>query len=176
MNLPPSKISKIFLIYISLSLALISCASNSNRDIGAVSGAVIGGGIGAASGNALGGKVGGLAIGAATGGLIGGLIGREQDVANIDSEGQEQTIQKQQKVFDRQKKEIEDIKRQRYYDQRLRELSDKNRIETEANMKAIEEEARREAESDPINFKNQDKSDAYQEKLTPEVPNQVDRY
>lgn len=94
-----------------------------NRDVGAASGAVVGGGVGAAVGNAVGNAPAGIAIGAATGGLIGGIVGDGQDVKPVDQAGQEAVLKRQQEEFERQRKEIEDLRRQRIYDDRFKDLT-----------------------------------------------------
>ncbi len=94
-----------------------------NRDVGAASGAVVGGGVGAAVGNAVGNAPAGIAIGAATGGLIGGIVGDGQDVKPVDQKGQEAVLKRQQEEFERQRKEIEDLRRQRIYDDRFNDLT-----------------------------------------------------
>ena len=94
-----------------------------NRDVGVASGAVVGGGVGAAVGNAVGNAPAGIAIGAATGGLIGGIVGDSQDVKPVDQAGQEAVLKRQQEEFERQRKEIEDLRRQRIYDDRFNDLT-----------------------------------------------------
>lgn len=94
-----------------------------NRDVGAASGAVVGGGMGAAVGNALGNAPAGIAIGAVTGGLVGGIVGDGQDVKPVDQKGQEAVLKRQQEEFERQRKEIEDLRRQRIYDDRFKDLT-----------------------------------------------------
>ena len=62
----------------------------------------------------------GVAIGAASGAIVGGAVGAEEDKAELKSLEQEETLRRQQIEIQRQQRELEDIKRQQYHDQKFR--------------------------------------------------------
>ena len=92
----------------------------SNRDIGLATGTALGAGLGAVVGNQVGDPGEGVAIGAAAGALAGGLIGYAQDEQEGQGLSQEEVLRRQEAELQRQQREIEDLRRQRYQDDTVR--------------------------------------------------------
>lgn len=103
-------------------VSLIGCADHdlSNRERGAIAGGTVGAGVGAIVGSQSGDAGVGLAIGGATGALVGGVIGDSLDSDDLRAQQQQIILKKQQAELDRQRKELEDLKRQDRYNDSLR--------------------------------------------------------
>lgn len=78
----------ILVIIVALSLAMVSCASQTKQQKGTAVGAVVGAAAGAALGQAIGGDTEATLLGAAIGGAVGGLAGN-QIGAYMDRQEQE---------------------------------------------------------------------------------------
>jgi uncharacterized membrane protein YebE (DUF533 family) len=113
-----------------IAVAFISGCSGapaSNRESGAIAGAALGAGSGAIVGNQVGNTGGGVAIGAAAGAVAGAVVG---DASDSDSEHEayvkqrQEILRLQEKDIERQKKEIEDLRRQELHDASLRRYED----------------------------------------------------
>lgn len=87
-----------------------------NRDLGATSGGALGAGLGAIVGNQIGEGAAGLAIGAVAGTLVGGVVGNQYDEIEKMSSKQDLELREQNAQLERQRREIEELRRQRYYD------------------------------------------------------------
>jgi uncharacterized protein YcfJ len=87
-------------------------------------GALIGAGVGAGTGSVVGGRLGnagaGAAIGAGTGAVVGGIVGDSLDSNEDRHQIQEEILQRQRDEMARQKRELEDIKRQQYHNDSFR--------------------------------------------------------
>jgi uncharacterized protein YcfJ len=94
--------------------------SPTKRDVGAAGGAALGAGLGAIVGSEVGNTGSGLAIGAAAGALVGGVVGHTQDQQDMQTSEHSEILQRQQQEIDRQQKEIEDLRRQQYHDDRVK--------------------------------------------------------
>ena len=114
-----NKISTIYAIIVSVFL--FGCwGPYTHREEGAVTGAVLGAGAGAIVG-APGGHAGtGAAIGGASGAVAGAIVGDAQDVVEKKSAEQDATLRKQEKILKQQSEEIDDAKRQQFYDEEYR--------------------------------------------------------
>lgn len=97
-------------------------APASNRETGAVTGAVLGAGAGAVVGHEVGHTGAGAAIGAGSGAIVGGLVGNAQDLDEAHSKEQDKTLERQEKELTRQQNEIEDLRRQEYWDREYRKF------------------------------------------------------
>lgn len=111
---------------ISFCLVLGACSQGnlSNREAGAVSGAVIGAGAGAAVGRQVGQTGAGAAIGVAAGGLAGAMIGEGYESYDAQVAQQEEIIRRQEADMERQRREIEDLKRQQFYNQSMQRFEE----------------------------------------------------
>ncbi len=111
--------NKLFLILLVCSLN--ACSNNPTPEQGAVVGGVTGAGVGAVVGNQYGSSLGGAAIGAAAGAATGAVVGSQtNDKQQVIDYQQEQLRLQQQQMYE-QGKEVNQIKRQKYWDQRLQE-------------------------------------------------------
>ena len=111
-----------FILFYPVVLSLlIGCASKdlSEREKGAAVGGAIGAGAGAGIGTQVGGTGVGAVIGGVAGALTGGLIGDEVQNEAVKAE-QAETMKYQESELERQKREIEDAKRQQYYNDELK--------------------------------------------------------
>jgi hypothetical protein len=119
------KIKENFLVnkisWIILIIAFYGCDQYvpSNSDYGIGGGAALGAGLGAIVGNQVGNSGAGLAIGATAGGLLGGIVGNQYDEIEDKSNEQDTVLRHQTMELDRQKRELEDLRRQQYYDRSL---------------------------------------------------------
>lgn len=107
-----------YILVSSLALMLAACGAT-HRDQDAAAGAVIGGAGGAIIGNQVGSPVGGAALGAGAGAIAGAAVGVSQDQAEANAANGSEVLQRQEKALDRQRKELEDIERQKRYDRRF---------------------------------------------------------
>ena len=98
-------------------LLLSGCggAPPSNREVGALTGAAVGAGGGALVGQQAGNTAAGAAIGAAAGALAGGMVGDTVDERDDRIKQQEEIMRRQGLEMERQRREIEDLKRQRFH-------------------------------------------------------------
>lgn len=97
-----------------------------NAQVGAAGGAALGAATGAIIGSQSGHAGEGMAIGAGAGALVGGITGAATD-AESDAEDKKALLIRQQKELQRQDREIQDIKRQEYYDNVYRQYNPKPR-------------------------------------------------
>lgn len=107
-----------FISIYSACVVFVGCwGSYTHREEGAVAGAVLGAGAGAVVG-APGGHAGtGAAIGGLAGAATGTVVGDAQDVQEKRSPAQDVIMEKQEKIIKQQAQEIDDVKRQRFYDE-----------------------------------------------------------
>lgn len=98
-----------------------ACSDRPTPGTGAVVGGISGAGVGAIVGSEFGSPGAGAAIGAATGAGVGAVVGSQSPDKQEVIEYQEDYIANQQKEIYRQGKELDQIKRQRYWDQRLQQ-------------------------------------------------------
>ena len=95
-------------------------APPSNREAGALGGAALGAGLGAIVGHATHNTGAGIAIGAGAGALAGAAIGNAEDTTNQGIDDQEERLRRQQMEIEKQNREIEDLRRQQYQNDRFR--------------------------------------------------------
>ena len=100
---------------------LVSACGVSHRDQDASAGAVIGGTGGALIGEQSGSPIGGAIIGAGAGAVVGAAVGESQDRAEANQDKGREVIDRQKKRIEQQRNEIEDIERQKRYDQRFQQ-------------------------------------------------------
>jgi outer membrane lipoprotein SlyB len=101
--------------------SLCACGpGNENAAAGAVGGAAIGAGAGAIIGHQTGDTGAGAAIGGATGAVVGGAIGAARDDAEAKTTEEDRFIERQKQEMERQQREIEDVRRQKYHDDYFR--------------------------------------------------------
>lgn len=112
-----------FVIAITFTIPLVvlsACSTNTpsqNADI--ATGAVLGGTAGAVVGNELGHTGTGAVVGATTGALVGNIA--SQGASNAEQiEAQREILKRQQAEIDRQRRELRDLERQRFHNERLR--------------------------------------------------------
>ena len=112
--------------FISCYLMLITisaCSFSSNTAEGVAVGGVVGAGGGAVIGAQSGNAAQGVAAGAAAGSMIGGLAGATVDAAEqekVNQEKRDQLLEFQKREFDRQHREVEDLRRQQYHDREFK--------------------------------------------------------
>ena len=95
------------------------CSDRPSPESGAVTGAVVGGAAGAVVGNDLGNTGVGAAAGAVTGATVGAVVGSQNDDKKQIIQYQQEIIHGQQKQVFEQGKELDQIKRQEYWDEKL---------------------------------------------------------
>lgn len=101
-----------------VSLFLVSsCSSSSKTATSAGVGTAIGAGVGAISGAAAGSPAAGIAIGAGVGAAAGAAFGSALDRIDSQKEDWKEVERKQDIILEKQKREIEDLKRQQRYDE-----------------------------------------------------------
>lgn len=103
--------------------ALSGCYFRNNTEEGVATGAVVGAGTGAVLGSTSGQTGAGAASGAAAGAVIGGITGGVVDATEKEKENkkkQDQLLDFQRREFNRQRREIEDLRRQQYQDEEFR--------------------------------------------------------
>jgi hypothetical protein len=87
-------------------------------------GAAIGGGVGAGAGAAIGSASGntgtGAVIGGAVGAASGAVIGDVRDSSEAASKEQREFIRRQKEMLNKQQRELEDLKRQKFHDEYFR--------------------------------------------------------
>jgi uncharacterized protein YcfJ len=117
MNLYPKNLPVVLILAITqITTTVIGCGPrNTNAATGAVVGGALGAGGGAAIGSASGNTGRGAVSGAAVGAITGAAIGSIRDSAEIDTEQQDAFMKKQDQMRRKQDRELEDLKRQRYY-------------------------------------------------------------
>lgn len=103
-----------------LVISMSGCSTWSSTEQGAVAGGLVGAGTGAVVGEQLGSAGAGAAIGAGTGAVVGGAVGQSKLDAEERFQAQRETIARQRATIERQNREIQDLKRQQYYNERLR--------------------------------------------------------
>jgi Glycine zipper len=108
-------------VFISISLCSCSSRTPNYQDQGALGGAALGAGLGAIVGNQVGGTAEGLAVGAVTGGVVGGLIGKKQEDLEESAAEQDIMLRNQRMEFERQEREMRELRRQQYYDSRIQD-------------------------------------------------------
>lgn len=104
-------------------LVLLSGCFGSNARTGAGVGAVTGAGAGAIIGHQSGKGVEGAGAGAVTGSVIGGVAGSLEDATEKEAENKkkrDELLEFQKKEFDRQYRDLEDVRRQQYHDEEFR--------------------------------------------------------
>ena len=69
----------------------------------------------------------GAAIGGGAGALVGGALGNAEDTASYNDKKADEMLLRQQKEIDRQKRELEDVKRQKYYDDQYRKYEEQRK-------------------------------------------------
>ena len=106
-------------VILLIFLAFTGCDRRTYRGEGAAIGGVVGAGTGAAvgsqSGNAGTGAIIGGASGAVVGGAVGSTVNKETSTAEEDA-----MAEYQKKQIERQKRELDDIRRQKLYDDKYR--------------------------------------------------------
>ena len=110
-------------IVFALLSNLSGCFVGENASTGAGIGAVTGAGAGAVLGNQTGQVGRGAALGAASGTIIGGLAGGAVDAGDQEERNKkkrDELLDFQQREYDRQYREVEDLRRQQYEDQEFR--------------------------------------------------------
>jgi len=100
---------------------ILGCAPrDSYTTTGAVAGAAVGAGAGAAIGSASGNTGTGAIVGTAVGALSGAAIGDVRDDAENATKQQDAFMKRQEEERKKQDRELQDLKRQKYYDEYLR--------------------------------------------------------
>jgi hypothetical protein len=132
------KMRKVTLIQLFLFSLLLSCSNYqpTSTHVGAAGGTALGAGLGALVGSQVGNAAGGALLGAATGGAVGGFVGYQQDELDKRSAEQDEVLSRQRRELQRQQKEVEDLRRQRYYDDKQRELSNPSSFNRELETSA----------------------------------------
>jgi uncharacterized protein YcfJ len=112
------------IFFVSLLSVLIGCAQAlTPREQGALGGGALGAGAGAMVGKQLGNTGTGAAIGAGAGALTGIAVGEAQQRSLSREEQkrqQREAIYRQELEIKRQRQEVEDLRRQQYYNELLR--------------------------------------------------------
>ena len=108
-------------IFVVSLVFLCSACGASHRDQDAAAGALVGGTGGALIGNQSGSPIGGAIIGAGSGAVVGAVIGESQDRAEATEDKNREVLDRQRKVVERQRQELEEIERQKRYDQRFQQ-------------------------------------------------------
>lgn len=103
---------------LSLVTLLGGCAAPlTTREKGVLAGGALGAGAGAIIGNQVGHHSGkGALIGGALGALGGGLVGDQLEGQNQRQSAQDSEVEQNRRELDRQRREIEDLRRDRYSD------------------------------------------------------------
>ena len=108
------------LLYISSFLVLSSLAAcgpgNENAALGAGVGAAVGAGGGAIIGNQAGSSTNGALIGGAAGAVVGAAVGSARDEAEKKTTEEDRFIERQKLEAERQRREVEDLRRQQFHD------------------------------------------------------------
>lgn len=112
MNWSEIKRTSFFLI---LSVTF-GCADQPNTTTGALAGGAVGAGTGAIIGHQSGHGGEGALIGGAAGALVGAGVGSTMDEAEEATYPEDEVIRRQHAHMERQQREVEDLKRQRYHD------------------------------------------------------------
>lgn len=102
---------------------VVGCAIGENAATGTGVGAMTGAGAGAIIGSPSGQAGQGAVVGATSGAVIGGLTGGVVDASEQDEKNKkkrDELLEFQQREFDRQYREVEDLRRQQYEDQEFR--------------------------------------------------------
>ena len=108
---------------VAAALLIAGCSQSSTE--GAVVGGAIGAGTGAAIGSASGNAGWGAAVGATSGAVAGAAIGSGKDDTKKASEKeQENFMRRQAEAMQKQQEELDDLRRQRYHDEYLRQEYD----------------------------------------------------
>lgn len=110
-------------VVFGLLTTLFGCFVGENASTGAGVGALTGAGAGAVLGNQTGQAGRGAALGATSGTIIGGLAGGAVDAGEqeeINKKKRDELLEFQQREYDRQYREVEDLRRQQYEDQEFR--------------------------------------------------------
>jgi hypothetical protein len=113
-----------FLSACLLSVALGACSQNvasPSTQQGAAVGAAVGAGSGAMIGSSSGDAGAGALIGAGAGALVGGAVGGDTKDVEEKLAQQDEIIRRQRIKLEQQQKEIQDLRRQEYYNNLLRE-------------------------------------------------------
>ena len=107
-------LSSLFLI----SLAVLSGCWNAgpNAAAGIAGGAVVGAGTGAIIGNQSGSASEGALVGGVGGAVDGGALGASRDAGEKATAAEDEFIARQKLEMEKQKKEVEDLQRQKYHD------------------------------------------------------------
>jgi uncharacterized protein YcfJ len=118
-----AKLSLLSLLATGLSaIALLAgCSGNTptrNRDVAV--GTVIGAGAGALVGADSGNSGTGAVVGGATGAVVGSLVTDEKNNAEV-IEAQQEILTRQQAEIERQRRELKDLERQQYHNDKLRQ-------------------------------------------------------
>lgn len=102
------------------ALFMSGCSSMGKTEQGALIGAGVGAGAGSVVGNQLGSSGAGAAIGAGTGAVVGAVVGKSLDSDEDRQQIQEEILQRQKAEMERQKRELDDIRRQQYHNDSFR--------------------------------------------------------
>lgn len=111
---------KQFPLIILFMFFIIGCSASTPEEQGALGGAVIGAGAGAVVGHGAGSTAGGVAVGALAGSIAGSIVASEVEPDVRLSPEQEKRLEIQRREIARQQKELENLKRQEYHDQRFK--------------------------------------------------------
>lgn len=112
---------RLFCFFVIAVLSLSACSDRPSPASGAVVGGVSGAAVGSIVGHDLGSTAAGTAIGAAAGAGVGAVVGSQSNDKQQILDQQQDIIVTQQEEMRRQGKEIDQIKRQQYWDQRLQQ-------------------------------------------------------
>lgn len=99
------------------------------REKGALGGAAVGAGAGAVLGSTVGKAGAGAAVGAGTGAVAGALIAEGDDDYETKKRKQEAIMKQQELELQKQDRRIEDLKRQQYHNERLKQYDQQRRVE-----------------------------------------------
>ena len=105
-------------------LAVASCSSNPTPEGGAVVGGIAGAGAGALVGHDLGNTGAGALVGAAAGAGVGAVVGSQDNDKQEIIDKQNDIIAQQNREKIRQRREVDQIRRQQYWDEKLQKYGE----------------------------------------------------
>jgi hypothetical protein len=113
-------VGRSFLGAVVLAVALSGCERDlTTTEQSTLIGTGVGSGVGVIVGGAVGAPGEGLAVGAVSGGAIGAYVGNEAESSEERTLQMQEVVRRQQEELKRQEREIEDLRRQRGYNDYL---------------------------------------------------------
>jgi hypothetical protein len=129
-----------FLAQVLVALSVSACSTTGRPEAGAIGGGALGAGVGGVIGNQSGNAGPGAAIGAGVGAVSGAVVGDAIDEEERRNAERDALLIRQEQELKRQQRELEDLRRQRYHDNKLKKYLRQHGAESEPEVNYRDED------------------------------------